>query len=386
MAAALPGCAAPRAAELQPLNPPVIELVNGTYEVLPGAGVFDSPVLSPAGDRLAVQIEIYRDPALPYEVYSLGVAQREADDRWGPVEIVQEGVYRPVCGRMSMPIQPSFDPTAEYLLVTQVRFDSILRIPLFPTLRSWVEKIPWRGGPAERIIDGKDWDLPKTELIQHARYSPDGRFLTFYTRVHTARQGVYLLDLKTGEKVRLGSDHDKHPTWSPDGRRIYFHCQTGGKRHRFDFSGGGQEQSVIGYYELLIGAEGQVNAWRRRLMDEPGGGRYLYQKHPVEVAGTGLLFCHGELRPDGKKRILVRRAEPGSQIYVLDPTWSGGELKEMKHPCASFERRDLMFIAKPKGGDAYNLLLALNEAALERIEQVVFAPDPTPAVHADSTR
>jgi len=52
------------------------------------------------------------------------------------------------------------------------------------------------------LIDHHHWGFDATELIQHARVSPDGRWLTFYLRVFDATQGIHLLDLRTGRHSR----------------------------------------------------------------------------------------------------------------------------------------------------------------------------------------
>ncbi len=365
----LAGCAHAGAPAFVHPDVPVIDLPDGAVEILPGTGVLDSPVLSPDGKRLAVQVEIYRDPALPYEVYSIAVAEQDASGKWQKAEIIQNGVYKKFLGRMEMPIQPSFDETGERIVLTQIRFDSGLSIPWAHTMRSWVERIPWKGGPAERLIEHGDWGMQPTELLQHARVSPDGRWLTFYTRVHEPTQGVHLLDLRTGAHHRLSTTHDKHPTWSPDGRRIYFHTAVGGKRHRFDLFASGEERAVLGFFELKIENDKLVG-WERRLYDELGD-RFIYHKHPSEVAGTGLLFFHGRLEPDGNMKLMVRSTEPGSAPFVVRPKWQSKNLKAAKHPCSSFKQADLIFIAKPKKEKKYRLLMSLTPDALKKVGKMV---------------
>ena len=344
-------------------------------QIVPNVTAWDSPVLSPDGNRLAVQVEVYADPVLPYEVFSLGVTEKNASGNWQPVEIVRQGVYRKDLGRMTQPVQPCFDHTGEFLYLTQIEFDSFLSIPSVATLRSWIERIPWRGGEAERVVEHADWDMRSTELLQHARISPDGRWLTFYTRVHPPDQGCYLLNLQTNEHFRLSDQHDKHPTWDPNGRRIWFHHSSGGKRHRFDFFAGGIERSVIGYFDLQF-ESGKLVRWQRHLMDELGDS-FIYHKHPTIVAGTNMLFFHGDLEPDGKKKLMVRKAEPGSPVFVVRPTCDGKKLKAAKHPCSSFEEADLVFIARPAGEEAYSLLLALTDEAIAEVRRIVNAGQET---------
>jgi len=363
------GCVEPPQIEWICDEPPVIDLPDGAVQIVPKITGWDSPVLSSDGNRLAVQVEVYGDPVLPYEIFSLGVTEKDASGTWQPVAIVRQGIYRKYLGRMTQPVQPCFDHTGDFLYLTQIEFESFLSIPSVSTLRSWIERIPWRGGDAERVVEHADWDMKPTELLQHARLSPDGRWLTFYTRVHPRNQGCYLLDLKTNEHFRLSDQHDKHPTWDPNGRRIWFHHASGGKRHRFDFFASGVERAVIGYFDLTF-ENGQLIEWKRHLMDELDD-RFIYHKHPTIVAGTDLLFFHGDLKPDGKKKLMVRKAGPGSEVFVVKPTCEGKKLKAAKHPCSSFEKADLVFIAKPKGEKTYSLLLALTDEAIEKIRRIV---------------
>jgi WD40-like Beta Propeller Repeat len=365
---ALCGCAAHVGSGFKPVKLPVIK-VGEVVELLPGVGIVSGPALSPDGDRLVVLVEKYRDPVVPYEIGSLMVAEKSAGGVWGEPAIALEGVYRPVLGTMATPVQGSFDETGTQLVLTQIHFFSGLRIPWIPTIRSWVERIPWRGGKAERLVERHDWGLNPRELIQHARISPDGRWLVFYTREYAETQGVYLLDRKTGLHYRLGTEMDKHPTWSPDGTRIYFHTVRGGRRRRFDLFPDGVERSVIGFFDLRFEGDRLVS-WDRRLMDEFGD-RYIYQKHPAEVPGTGLLFFHGQLKPEGKKRLMVRLAEVGSQVYVIKAKWRGRSLKEAKHPCTSFRGRDVVFVGKERGDDRYRLVLSLSDEALDAIGGVL---------------
>ena len=99
------GCAG-RETEFTHCESPVIELPDGAVRLMPSAAALDSPVLSPDGNRLAVQLEVYEDPVLPYEIYSLAVAERDVSGRWSALDLIQHGVYKKYTGRMEMPIQP----------------------------------------------------------------------------------------------------------------------------------------------------------------------------------------------------------------------------------------------------------------------------------------
>ncbi len=61
-------------------------------------------------------------------------------------------------------------------------------------------------------------------------WSPDGRSIAF-TRAANRVQGIYLLDMKSGQQSRLAgmSAASRHPAWSPDGKTIAFVSNHGGR-------------------------------------------------------------------------------------------------------------------------------------------------------------
>ena len=344
-----------------------IKLSEGISEISPGFGIWESSALSPDGSRVVGQVELYRDPVLPYEVCSIAVANRDGAGIWQNARIVSKGVYKKYAGRMELPVQPSFSATGNELVITRITFESLLSIPALSSIRSWVETIPWQGGQSSMLLTHDQWALKATELLQHARYSPDGRYLAFYTREHEKDQGIYLLDTETGRHYRLSDSLDKHPTWAPNGKRLYFHHAKGGRRSRFDPLAGGIEQSVIGFFDFKTDEQGTLS-WNRRLMDEPDD-TYRYHKHPAEVPGTNLLFFHGATKPDGKKKLMVRLKEPGSEVFTLKLKYQGESLKEAKHPASSFEKTDLIFVAKNKGEKKYFHLLEMSEQKIRELEK-----------------
>lgn len=365
---ALSGCAT-QTSDLTHPDYPRIKLPDSAIEIGPRVESYDSPVMSADGRRLAVQVELRRHRFLPYEVFCMGVAERMQEGDWSGLALIRHGVYKRYLGRMEQTIQPAFTEDGQSILVTYIEFDSVLSIPWLSSLRSWIEEIPFAGGEVNPVIEHHDWGFQSNELIQHARISPDGRWLTFYARVHLEDQGIYLLDRWTGKHYRLTYEHDKHPTFGCDGKRIWFHHSYGGKRHRFDFFTSGIERAVLGYVELTF-HRGELVGWHRQLMDELGD-QYLYHKHPTEIAGSGLVVFHGETEPDGKKRLFVRKTEPGSQVFEIMPGWADGKLKEYKHPCSSYTHPDLVFIAKEKGGERYDMLMELTPEAIEEMVHAV---------------
>jgi len=349
-----------------------IKLDTGLKRLIPDIGPIEAPAFSHDASRIAFEVEDYRDPWLPYEIHSIAFSQKDGAGQWTTPTTIFHGRYKPFWGRMDTAVQPSFDADGRHLFITHVSFNSGFGIPWVNTLRSTIERIPLADSPGQILIDHTDWGHHPNELLQHARVSPDGRFLAFYTKEHEQGQGVYLLDLKTKAKFRLSHTLDKHPTWSSDGRRIYFHHVEGGQRGRLKSASHGVERSVLGFFDMNF-VDGRLVDWRRRLMDPMTDGEYVYHKHVTEVPGTGLLVFHGKVKPTGKKRLMVRTTDPGSEVFVLKPRWQGHKLAAAKHPCSSFEQQNVAFVARAKGEKTYRLLLDLTPAAIEEIRQAVIA-------------
>ncbi len=364
-----PGCSSPVRGSTA--EPAIIKLQGGAVTVLTHPRPLNSPALSADGRRLAVQVEEFHNPLLPYEIYSLAVSRQQPGGSFEPLRVVEPGITRRLAGRMTLLVSPAFDDTRQGLLVTRVRFGSLLGLPLRGSLRSSIERIDWDGGPPQREVGHEACRLPATEVLQHPRVSPDGRHLAFYTQYHREFQGIRVLDRQTGRQVQLGHDHDKHPTWSPEGKRIYFHTQTGGRQSRFDVFANVPEQARLGYFELGFAADGSLRRWTRRMMDDAGP-EYVYHKHPAEVPGSGLLFFHGRLKPEGRNRLMVRAARPGSTVYVVQPDAPGaGKRRGIKHACAPAESARLMFLTKAADADHYGVVMALTDAALHEIRRRV---------------
>lgn len=210
--------------------------------------------------------------------------------------------------------------------------------------------------PKKKIFNFKpaDFSLAKPEMLKHARVSPDGKLMTFYTHGIEAQRGIYLYNFDTQKTIHFGAFDDKHPTWTADGKKILFHSQVGGNAFSSAVEAASAdatealETSVLGYYDLSLRADGEMQA-NRILMDVNKKG-FSYQKHPANYPGTDLIFFHGADAPDKAKKIYVRRLGVGTEVYKLsDLKLDGVEIQNGKHPNSSINASGLYFVGRLEG-------------------------------------
>lgn len=191
----------------------------------------------------------------------------------------------------------------------------------------------------------QDMGLKKPEMLKHARVSADGKWMTFYTHGIDDQRGVYVYNFETKRTQHLGLFDDKHPTWTPDGTKILFHQQQGGNAS-VDY--GGEEKSLLGYYDLKADAHGNLT-FTRQLMDSQRN-LFHYHKHPSVYPGTDLVFFHGVLEPLGSKKLFVRKLGVDTKIFkISDIMIKDLELKGTKHANSSLAANGLFFVAREKG-------------------------------------
>jgi len=65
---------------------------------------------------------------------------------------------------------------------------------------------------------------------RHPRWSPDGKWIAFYTSRRNNNTDIWVVDTKSKEIRRVTKDraNDTHPSWGPRGEFIYF-CSDRGR-------------------------------------------------------------------------------------------------------------------------------------------------------------
>lgn len=203
----------------------------------------------------------------------------------------------------------------------------------------------------------------KREFIKHPRVSPDGKWIVYYTSGIHGKKGIFLYHINSKKTVHLGERAEKHPTWSADGSKVLFHYQVA------DRKAGGLEKAYLGYYEVRFFGF-KVEA-KRVMLDNSNDRGYIYHKHPALYPGTDLLFFHGQTKPEGGKKLYVRRLRPNSKIFELEMKKSNISLKKAKHPAVSRAQSGLVFVGKESKKNARYKVYRLNDNLIQQLEQEI---------------
>jgi hypothetical protein len=229
--------------------------------------------------------------------------------------------------------------------------------------------------------DGKLGLTSKT-FLEHPRVSPDNKSVTFYLQGDKKTDGVYVYNLETGKTAYLGNYEDKHPTWSGDGKRIFFHEQGSEPSTKFvstpDYPytkevPSKNEIARIGYYDVNFAADGTASMGKRTIIGDKAptlGGKYIYQKHPAYHNDLHLVFFHAKETLDGSKSIGVLDLDkPDHPPIFMEMNFDGKKVKHAEHADVSEgPNSDLYFVGRIDGAKE-DQLLKLDYAALKDVKE-----------------
>jgi dipeptidyl aminopeptidase/acylaminoacyl peptidase len=230
-----------------------------------------------------------------------------------------------------------------------------------------------RGDAVAWVLDGQIWflnfrdaDAQPMQLLHTLgtcgtlRWSPDGTALAFVSdRTSHSFIGVYSFSTHTLEYLDPGSDHDRYPMWSPDGRQIAFVRIPYYKQEDFDephraglpwsirvadvATGKGRQvwkadpgpgsffREIVGSYQVLWIADDQlIFPWER------DGWTHLYAI-PVQ-GGKAKLLTPGNfiveyvsLSPDRKTIVYSSNQNDIDRRHVWKLSVAGGAPDELTH-------------------------------------------------------
>lgn len=243
-------------------------------------------------------------------------------------------------------VEPAFSPDGKAVIYCQQKN--------YPFVGSTAN--PIAGGYGERL---KDMRLDQVDLatkkvttiydgdlsLLHPQYSPDGTKIAAYSR-DPGREGIYLIDTKNlgAEPKRLIDTpaDDKHPVWTDDGKRLYFHNQKGGDA--VDDRGDATEQAWLGYIDLTDPAKP-----KRVMLDNPNV--ETYHKHPTPLKGTDLLAYHND---DHQIEVVNVVTGDRARMDLSGTSPNGSNVKDYKHASFGFDGQNMVVLGKAKSKDELN--------------------------------
>jgi Tol biopolymer transport system component len=180
----------------------------------------------------------------------------------------------------------------------------------------WAVFVCNRSGSISRKID----PLPEYTSVGAPRWSPDGRHIAYDSRAGDHRQHVVVVDLETGGQQLLvsGPGDNFRPSWSGDGRWVYFSSTRGGSSQIWKIPATGGEAAPVtknGGFEALESGESQALYYIKN-RQEAG----LWRTLPN--GGPEAPVCQGA----GEGRWTITR----DAIYFIDPAFAEKGSKRLK--------------------------------------------------------
>ncbi|MDD5223281.1 MAG: hypothetical protein PHE84_04770 [bacterium] len=150
-------------------------------------------------------------------------------------------------------------------------------------------------------------------LAFEPRFSPDGQNLVFSAADASGNLDLYLLDLSTRNLERLTSDpgDDISPTWSPDGKEIFFSSSRNGKYNLYAYSPSGKNLRQV--TDLETGAFAPAVS--------PDGKEILFSGYRASGFDLFTIPCEPEkwhsLPPEYPEPVSATNSQP---LQLTDPS------------------------------------------------------------------
>ncbi len=312
-------------------------------QITSAAGVEDFPTWSPDGERLAFQSD-----------------ESGNHDIW-VTQLGGGGAVNRTMGRVEEDLSPSWSPDG-----SQIAFRSGTDVFVMPAVGGAPRKV--YAPESARFISDVDWSADGTELAV-AFGAPDGWFIDIFSlpsqemrrmSVPTLcpelswspdgsyiacvqRTSLYLFPSTGGEPIPVTdrSSRDRSPSWSSDGRRLFFVSNRGGSMDLWQQRIG--EEGPVGAPEpLTVGvgmrsaafspdgtklaySKGSLvsNVWRAPILRERPASWADAEQITIGQAHTGI----SDISPDGR-RLLVNSERSGNWDISVLPA-EGGDMTQL---------------------------------------------------------
>ncbi len=163
--------------------------------------------------------------------------------------------------------------------------------------------------------------------------SPDGARVAFAAQARDAATLLYVRALADGRLTAYpGSEGAQFPFWSPDGRWIAFFSRVDGTLKRVPVEGGSP-------LRICHALNGKGGSWGRDdvILFAPGAGTALYRVaagggEPVAVTELGELYNshrHPRFLPDGRRFLFLARSSRSAESAVLLGSLDGDKPREV---------------------------------------------------------
>jgi Tol biopolymer transport system component len=145
----------------------------------------------------------------------------------------------------------------------------------------------------------------KLLYMRNPQWSPDGRSLMVAGRDFKGRNGIYRIDVQTGDVSTVGYTDKDFPVlaqWSPDGNQVYYHSLTRMALIQHDLASGTEREIIQGPFVT-----------RYRDLSPDGRSLAMAATNPATKASSLLLVSVA----DGRQKELLRLARSESWVHGI---------------------------------------------------------------------